>query len=37
MNPTDATLFWYIQDGIQDGRQLGSLDLYDQHIRSKAF
>ena len=29
--------FWNIQDGVQDGRQLGSLGLYDQNTWSKAF
>ena len=41
MNPTDATLaslsVLNIQDGLKDGRQFGSKDLYDQHTRSKTF
>ena len=24
---------WNIKDGVQDGRQLGSQDLFDQHTR----
>ena len=24
---------WNIKDSVQDGRQLGFLDLYDQHTR----
>ena len=28
---------WKFNDGVQDGRQLGSLDLYDQQTRNTAF
>ena len=26
---------WTIKDGVQNGRQLGSQDLFDQHTRLK--
>ena len=29
--------FWNIEDGFEDDRRLGSLDLYDQQTQSKAF